>query len=231
MYARAFKGALAALITTSVLLAGCGGGDEGGGGIKFTITAVNPDTSVDLTGGDRVTVSGTNFFAAGVAVVRFGATNGINLQVMSDTSLEVTTPPAPGGTAQTVTLEVVSLNASPPSVLFFNAYTYVGVSGPPRPNTISRTQFSATGMESFFIDGSSLGPPNGMVEVEFVGIGKVPAQVNATSTFVSGIAPVSPSAPPLGPITVRVINGTESGDVPTQVQYSWNVPASINLPG
>jgi hypothetical protein len=231
MYARAFKRALAALITTSVLLAGCGGGDEGGGGIRFTITAVNPDTSTDLTGGDRVTVSGTNFLAAGIAVVRFGATNGINLLVTSDTTLEVTTPPAPGGTAQTVTLEVVSLNASPPSVLFDNAYTYVGVSGPPQPNTISRTQFTATGMESFFIDGSSLGPPNGMVDVEFVGIGRVPGQVNATSTFVSGIAPVSPAAPPSGPITVRVINGTESGDVPAQVHYDWNVPASLGVPG
>jgi hypothetical protein len=86
-------------------------------------------------------------------------------------------------------------------------------------------------VESFFIDGTNLGPPNGTVTVTFAGVGSVTGDVNATGTIVTGNAPVSPGQPPAGQLVVTVTSGAGSGDVPTQVAYDWDVPRPLAVYG
>jgi hypothetical protein len=216
------------LVLSFLLLGGCGGGDGGGGRLTFAVFSVSPDVSTDLNGGDVVTVTGSNFLAVVIVNVTFGGSPGFNLQVVSDTELRVTTPPAPGGRPGTVTVEVFSLAAG--SKLLFNAFTYQGSSSPPNPQTITPTTYTATGAETFTIQGSNLGPPSGSVLVSFAGVGTVTAQVSANSTIVTGRAPVSPGAPPSGSVTVTVTNGSLSGNVPTQVSYAFAPPQTIAAP-
>lgn len=210
------------------LAAGCGGGGGGGGGIAWTVLSVSPDVSLDLNGGDVVTVTGTNFNAAGVIGATFGASPGFNFQLVNNTTFRITTPPAPGGSAGTVAIEVLSLNAG--TKLVFGAYTYVGSQGPPQPTTINPTSYTPTGAESFSIQGSNLGPSSGIVTVTYGAVGAVQGNVSVTSQFVSGNAPIT-GLPPAGAVTVTVTSGTQSGNVPTQVNYAWAAPTALALAG
>jgi hypothetical protein len=206
------------------LLAACGGG--GGGGVTFTLVAIAPDLSDDLAGGDTVTITGTNFMAVQVTSVTFGGVLGTNLVVVSDTTIEVQTPPSPGGIARTVTVQVTSSSGGVKALS--NAYTYQNTT--PQPASINPVSFTPTGAGSFTITGSTLGAPNGQVTVVFQGIGSVAGTVSADATSVTGRAPVTAGVPPVGPVTVTVDTGNAQVDVPTTVSYAFTPPSAIPFP-
>jgi len=226
MKCRALGRAVFAPVLLVFLLSGCGGGG-GGGVIAFLLGLVTPSTSVDLNGGDLVTITGSNFTAANVAGVLFGGSPGLNFQLVDDSTLRVTAPPAPGGVPGAVDIEVRSIEAG--SKFIISGFTYTGVAGPPAPTSIFPTIFSATGAEQFTIQGTSLGPPNGTVQVTFQGVGTVTGNVNATGQFVIGNVPLHGGTPPQLPINVSVANGAQVGNVPTAVTFPWVAPASFNV--
>jgi len=228
MMSSKFMRAPVALCVAAMLSAsGCGGGG-GSSPLTFTLLSVVPAVSNDLNGGDSVTITGTNFVTVQVAAVTFGGAPGTNLNVLSETQLTVTTPPAPGGSPGPVTIEVTSLKAGAKSLIA--AYTYVGPAANPQPQTISPTQFTATGAESFTIGGANLGTPGGTVNVTFQGVGTVTAQVSGDATLATGNAPVSPGAPPTGPLAVTLDTGVAQANVPTPVSYGYTAPAALGLP-
>ncbi|MGQ0612661.1 MAG: IPT/TIG domain-containing protein [Planctomycetaceae bacterium] len=215
------------ILVAMLLAAGCGGGG-GAAKLAFFLTGLTPAVSTGLNGGDQVTITGSNFLAAVILVVRFGDQPALNLQVVNDTTLRVNTPPAPGRIPQTVSVIVDSLNAGSKSL--FSAFTYQGSSSPPNPQTIVPTSYVSTGAERFTIQGTDLGPPGGIVQVTFQGIGTVTANVSNDSTIVQGRAPLPPGAPPSGLLTVTVGNGALSGDVVTKVTFPHAPPQPLAVP-
>jgi len=225
----------ATLIVAALLAAtlGCSGGGGGDSSSTFTLQFVDPNASADVNGGDTVVVHGTNFLAARVARVFFGANNpGFGIKVLSDTEIEVTVPPAPSGNAGTYSVEVETLEFGTKGL--FRAFTYAddggGTTGPPVPTTIFPTSFTATGAESFTISGTNLGPSGGQVDVIFEGVGLVRATVSQDRQFATGNAPVSQGVPIATPILVTVDNSGQSGPVPTQVTYNYAAPSSWLVP-
>jgi hypothetical protein len=202
------------------LIAACSGG-SGGPPAKFTVTSVTPNSSADANGGEVVTITGTNFKAARVAQVIFGTGNpGFNFKRLSDTELEVTVPPSPSGLPGTVFVDVVSLEMGTRGVP--GGFTYAGgggPTGPPEPETITPTTFTATGAEKFTIGGKNLGPGGGTVDVEFLGVGRVRATVSADGKFAIGNAPITAGVPPTVASQVMVDSAGQTAPVPTQVSY------------
>lgn len=207
-------------------LSGCGGGGSSGR-IVFTLMAVDPSTSPDLNGGDRVTIMGSNFSRFVGFTVRFGGGIGVNPVVESDNEISVTTPgqSSPGS----VIVEVTAVNGDGELVVrqLYDGYTYVGAATNPNPQTIVPTSFTATGAEQFTIGGTSLGTPGGTVQVTFAGIGTVTAQVSNDATIVVGNAPVASLTGPVGPLVVTVNTGSATAAVPTQVTYTHAAPQSL----
>jgi len=211
------------------LVAGCGGGDDAPKAVTFTVSAVVPNVSIDVNGGDLVAVQGTNFLAVTIASVTFGGQPGIiERSTITNTSIEVTTPPAPLGNPGAVIVEVLTVEAG--SKFVPGDYTYVGSSGSPQPQTITPTTFTATGARNFTIEGANLGPSGGTVDVIFSGVGTVRGTVTADAAFINGRAPVSVGTPPLLPVTVTVDTGTDTADVPTAVNFDHAAPISVAAP-
>jgi len=209
-----------------LLLASCGGNGSSSGTVQWSVTGVMPAVSNDLNGGDIVTITGTNFITAGVSNVTFDGTPGTDRQVLSETSLTVRTPPAPGGVPGSVIVTVISLYGGQKQLI--GAYTYADST--PAPQTITPTVFTPTGAENFTISGSSLGPLGGTVTVRFQAIGSVSATVSLDGTSIVGRAPVSMGVPVTGPITVTVDTGAATASVPTTVTYPYTPPGGILLP-
>jgi len=209
----------------------CSGGGDGTT-TRLIVQTISPAESVDLDGGETVVITGRNFIEARIARVIFGDGNpGFRLKVISDTRIEVTVPPSPSGNAGTVNVDVESLDLGTRGVV--GGFTYVGDSGPtgpPVPQTITPTNFTATGAESFTIGGTNLGPGGGQVNVNFVGIGLVQATVSQDGTLATGNAPVSQGVPVAAAIQVLIDNQGQGAEVPTRVNYnyvgvtSWLVP-------
>ena len=223
--------ALGALSAACILLvvAGCGGGDDAPQAVTFTVTAVVPNVSIDVNGGDLVTVQGGNFLAVTIASVTFGSRPGIiERSTMTDTSIQVTTPPAPLGNPGVVLVEVVTVEAG--SKFVPGDYRYVGTSGSPQPQSITPTTFTPSGAEDFTVQGANLGPSGGSVDVIFAGVGTVQGTVSADMTLVTGRAPVSFGPPPAPPVTVTIDTGTETADVPTVVNYAYAAPIGVAAP-
>ncbi len=228
---------LISLLALPSFLSGCGGG---GGTVTITIqiTSVDPTTSADLNGGDTVRIMGTNFNAFIAIEVNFGAQPASNLTRISDTELTVRTPGAPGGVAGIVDIRIVGIDADGERSqhIFGNSYTYVGPPQDPNPQTISRTMFTATGAEEFFIAGTSLGAAGATQVVEFEGVGRVNAVVSGDATSLQGNAPIS-GALGAGLANVRVIVDPDgvAAVVPTQVNFpaflSATVPGITNMEG
>jgi hypothetical protein len=218
--------ALGALMAALFLVAGCGGGSDAPARLTFTVSAVVPNVSTDINGGDVVTVQGTNFLAVNIFNVTFGGDPGvIDLNTLTDTSVQVTTPPAPLGNPGVVIVEVMSIDAG--SKFVPGDYIYVGTSGSPMPQTITPTTLTATGAEDFTIQGTNLGPSGGSVNVTFAGVGTVQGTVSLDSTLVTGRAPVSFGTPPMVPVTVTLDTGTQTADVPTAVNYDYAAPVAV----
>ncbi|MEM8883255.1 MAG: IPT/TIG domain-containing protein [Planctomycetota bacterium] len=220
---------MCALVATAT--AACSGGG-GGGTPTFEVTAVSPSESVDLNGGGTVVITGEQFLAAQPTTVLFGDGNpGFNLQVISDTQLEVTLPPAPNGLPVIVTVEVVSLNRGTRGL--FGGFQYRGPGGtpvPPNPQTIVPTTYSPTGAQEFRITGTNLGPPGGVVTVEFGSVAAVQGQVSQDTTIVTGRAPVLGFLPVPGPLEVVVRNGSFAEAVPTQVRFEKPDTVALGVP-
>ncbi len=220
---------LSALLLGS-LSAGCGGGGGGSGRVEFVILSVSPDTSVDLNGGGRVAINGSNFNAFIGFTVTFGGQVGINPVAESDTLLRVTVPGA--AVAGLVIVEVTGVDDEANTVVkqLVNAYRYVG--GVPNPviQQIAPVQFSPSGAEAFTITGTNLGPTGGTVNIQFAGIGTVRGTINAGSTAITGRAPVSIGLPPGGPIQVRLDPAGSNLPVPNTVTYVSAGPQSLIVP-
>ena len=90
-----------------------------------TVTAVAP-TSGPTTGGTEVTVTGTDF--AGATSVTFGGTEGTDLEVASDTSLTVVSPPHGTGV---VNVRVETADGTS-AVVAADQFTYLPVESEPR---------------------------------------------------------------------------------------------------
>ncbi len=215
------------ILAALLLVAGCGGGG-GAAKLAFFLTSVSPAVSAGLNGGDLVTITGGNFLAVVVLTVRFGDQPALNLVVVNDATLRVNTPPAPGRIPQTVSVFVDSLNAGSKSL--FGSFTYQGSSSPPNPQTIVPINYAATGAENFTIQGTNLGPPGGLVQVIFQGIGTVTATVSNDSSIVQGRAPLPPGAPPAGLLAVTVMSGAQSGDVVTMITFPHALPQALAVP-
>jgi hypothetical protein len=213
---------IGALSLFACLWAGCGGG--GGGG--FTVVSVLPNASADLGGGDLITITGTNFQTVQITTVTFGGVPGTNLVVLNETTLQVRTPPSPGGIIQTVAVALASMNGG--AQVIPNAYSYLDTT--PSPQTIVPTTFTPTGAEDFTITGTNLGAPGGQVTVIFQSIGSVTGNVSANAQSVTGRAPLV-GPPPAGAVTVTIDTGADQADVPTTVSYSYALPATVGLPG
>ncbi|MHC4133722.1 MAG: IPT/TIG domain-containing protein [Planctomycetota bacterium] len=221
--------ALDALMAALFLVAGCGGGDDAPQRITFTVSAVVPNVSTGINGGDVVTIQGTNFLAVNVTSVTFGGSPGIlDRNSLTDTSVEVRTPPAPLRNPGVVIVEVTTVEAG--SKFVPGDYTYVSSSGSPQPQTISPTTFTPTGAQDFTIQGTNLGPSGGNVGVLFSGLGSVQGLVSLDATLVTGRAPVSTGTPPTGPVTVTINTGTDVADVPTTVTYDYTAPVAVAAP-
>jgi len=221
---------VAALFATAMLLSfvACSGGGTASTP-TFSLQFVDPNESLDLNGGDKVIVHGSNFIAAKVARVLFGDGNpGFGLTVLSDTEIEITVPPSPSGNPGPVNVEVETLNFGTRGI--FAGYTYAddggGNTGPPVPQTIVPTNYTATGAESFTISGTNLGPSGGQIIVDFAGIGAVQATVSLDGQFARGNAPVAVGIPPATPIQVTVNNQGQGAEVPTRVNYNYLAPTS-----
>lgn len=225
-----FRRAAGAIVTGLALIAGCSGGGESVS-IRITLQSVDPTISNDLNGGDTVTIFGSGFDAVLLAQVTFGGRLGFGLTPGGDNMFTVTSPPAPGGNPGTVTIEVTYLTDGVfKTAGLFGAYTYIDVAQPPSPQSITPTNYTATGAGDFTIQGTNLGPPGGTTQVNFVGIGTVTATVSQAAQFLMGSVPVSPGAPAQVPVTVRVepVGGTPV-DVPTTVNFVWAPPVAIPL--
>jgi len=227
---RPFSATIMAGAMALSLIACSGGG--GGTTTRLIVDSISPAESLDLNGGETVVITGQNFLEARIARVIFGDGNpGFGLTVVSDTRIEVTVPPSPSGNAGTVNVDVESLDLGTRGIN--GGFTYVGDSGPtgpPVPQTIVPTNFTATGAEKFTIGGTNLGPGGGQVNVNFVGIGLVQATVSQDGTLATGNAPVSPSVPVGTAIQVIVDNQGQGAEVPTRVNFnyagviSWLIP-------
>jgi len=229
MYEAIQRRACRALVLLPLLLGSCGGGGGGAAAILFFLLTVNPNVSNDLNGGENVVITGQGFENAVVLNVTFGGRPVVAFTVEDDSTIRAQTPPAPGGSAGPVTIEVTSQNAGVESLS--SAYTYQVPSNPPNPESITPTTFTATGAEDFTIEGTTLGTPGGTVQVAFGGLGTVTGTVNGDGTMVTGRAPVTPGPPPGNAITVNVQNASGNEDVPTQVQYAHGPAQSIVMPG
>ena len=229
----ATRSATAALLLLAMLLAGCGGGDSAAPLPSFTLTGVNPSTSEDLNGGERVTITGSNLEALKVAgsfggVVMFGAAIGFNPVVVDDETLEVTVPPAPGGTPGAVTIQVKVDGFPTRSVP--GLFTYVGLSGAPTIASIFPTSFTPSGAEQFTIQGSNLGLDGSTTDVIFEQVGSVQATVSSGGQIAVGLAPLVAGTPPATSISVTVDNGIGSTVADTRVSYTWSVPTAVHAP-
>ncbi len=119
-----------------------------GGAGSPTITNVSPATG-STAGGSIVTITGTAFTACSNATVYFGTNLGTNCQLLSDTSLRITTPSAPAA-------GTVDVWASFP--------------GGTTPIT-TETKFTYTGAPTISSMSTNFGPASGGTLVTIVGTG------------------------------------------------------------
>src|SRR5438093_2439533 len=105
-----------------------------------TVTNVSPNTG-STTGGDTVTITGTNFNNSGL-VVRFGSTPAAAATINSDTQISATTPPHAAGTVDVT----VTTSAGTSAISSADKFTFLaacsGVTINAVPNTVA---YSASG--------------------------------------------------------------------------------------
>ena len=151
--------------------------------ISFTYNAVPPvtvtsfsPTTVAVTGGTLVTVSGSGFMPG--ATVLFGTTPGTSVSVIDSTTLTVMAPAGVLGSAGTVS--VTNPNGASgigPGVIFFGGSAGTTTGTQPTISTVSPNTGSAAGGTSVTINGS------GFIPGVTVSFGGVPAtNVNVVSS-------------------------------------------------
>ena len=97
--------------------------------VSYTPYVPKPPTVLTLSkntggssGGQSITLNGTNFVTVPVTAVKFGAVNATSFTVVSDTQINCVTPPQPPGTVVTVTATNADGTSGPgPS----NSFTYL----------------------------------------------------------------------------------------------------------
>ncbi|HEV8433394.1 MAG TPA: IPT/TIG domain-containing protein [Thermoanaerobaculia bacterium] len=156
-----------------------------------TITSVAPNRG-KTSGGDSITVTGSNFDTGGTTTLKIGAMPATNVVVTSPTSLTATTP---AGTAGTTSVTVTTAGGSGS---LNSAFTYI-----PPPSITSFTPAQGPVGTSVTINGTNF---DAVAANDVVVIGGVPAVVtSATTTRL--IATVASTAV-TGPVSVTTIGGT-----------------------
>jgi hypothetical protein len=160
-----------------------------------TVTNESPISGTN-DGGTTVTFTGTGF--TGATAVDFGPLPGTSLDVISDTSLTVVTPPFPSGTA------VVNIHT--PNGTASTTFTFVTPGPPPTVTAVSPTSGLSTGT-SVTISGTGF---TGADSVTFGGVAADAYLVSSATTIIAE----SPNEP-AGTVDVIVTtpNGT-SGSSP-----------------
>jgi len=234
MFSNQFRRA-ASVCAIGLLLAGCGGGGSGGSGaITIQLFSLSPATSLDLNGGEVVEVNGARFEQVQILLVTFSDRPSTSTPVvLDDGTIRVTAPPAPLGQPGPVTVEVTYLtDDAQRKAGLVGAYTYVAPNLPPSPQSMTNTNFTPSGAESFFIVGTNLGPPNGTQRIRFDGIGFVTGTVSPDATQIAANAPITLGAPPSSLVDVFIAPIGESEiKVPARADYSaWMQPMPLPLP-
>ncbi len=165
-----------------------------------TITTVNP-ASGSSTGGQSVTITGTNFTSA--SAVTFGGTTA-SFTIDSSTQITATTPAHVAGTVDVV------VTTSDGSATASNAYTY---NGPPTITTVNPASGSSTGGQSVTITGTDFTSTSA---VTFGG-------TNASFTIDSNTQ-ITAITPPHSTGSVDVVVTTPEGSATAVNAYTYGVP-------
>ena len=174
------------------------------------VTGLNPATGTEA-GGTPVTVSGTGF--TGATIVDFGTQAATNLNVLSDTSIEVDSPAGSG----TVDVTVTNPSGTSPTSSA-DQFTYTAVTAP-AVTSLSPTSGTAAGGTPVTITGTGF---TGATVVDF---GTTPATdlnvLNDTSITVDS---------PAGTGTVDVTVTTPAGTSPTTSADQFTYTAVTSAP-
>ncbi|MFG2865065.1 IPT/TIG domain-containing protein [Streptomyces sioyaensis] len=174
-----------------------------------TVLAVSP-TSGSTGGGTGVTVTGTGF--TGATAVRFGATQGTAVTVLSDTQVTAVTPPGTGTVQVTVTTPAGTSNQ-------FVTFGYSTASGPVL-SALSPNAGPAAGGTVVTLSGTGF---TGATAVRFGG-------VSASFTVVSStqIVATAPAGSGTAQVTVTTPGGTSGGVAFTYTSASVPVLSSVS---
>jgi large repetitive protein len=195
-----------------------------------TVSGVDPDSG-PTTGGTRVTVEGAGFDAG--ATVTFGGAAGADLQVLSDTRIEVVTPASLPGP-----VDVVVTNSDGQSGTLAGGFTYIYTGLAPSVSSVKPSSGPAGGGRRVTIHGANFAAG---ATVTF-GSATAADIVVVSGTQIIAITP--PHAPGAADVTVRnpdggtgtLVNGftylARGGNNPKQA-LSQRLPlrAWIALPG
>ncbi len=157
-----------------------------------TVTSVSP-TNGPAGGGTSVTVSGTGF--TGATAANFGATAGTSLNVISDTSLTVTSPAGTGTVDVTVT--------TPNGTSAIDADDHFTYNPAPTVTSVSPTNGPAAGGNTVTVNGTGF---SGATAVDF-GSTRAPRSAPSLDTSLTVTAPGGDRH---GHVTVTTPNGTSA---------------------
>lgn len=117
------------------------------------ITSIVPNSGA-TNGSNIVTLNGSNFETG--AIVYFGTSSALTVNVTNSTNIIVTTPPAPPGL-----VDVILTNADGQSTVFSNGYTYLPPNVPPQITAQPTNQSVSPGQSATFaVTASGTAPLN-----------------------------------------------------------------------
>ncbi|MGZ4233787.1 MAG: IPT/TIG domain-containing protein [Solirubrobacteraceae bacterium] len=154
--------------------------------VTRVVTQIVPDSG-STAGGTRVTITGTGL--ANASAIRFGSTTGTELHVLSDTRVEVTTPPGAGTVPVTV---VTTQGDSEPSSQA--RFTYTTTPAAPTIGAVAPMTGPTAGGTIVTITGTGLGHANAVTFGGRSGTGLrqvSDTQLQVTTPAGSGTVPVA----------------------------------------
>ncbi len=234
MHVKSTRGVGCAFFLVALLLPACGGsGGDGGGGqtggdppLSFSLTGVQPAVVAGITGGETVTLTGSNFLGVNIAQINFGGLQAVTIAVRDD-EIDVFIPPAPSGGTEIVDVTVMTSDAGDESLTGVFRYQ-----GPPAPQGVNPGATPPTAMLEVTITGADLGlPSDTTVKVDFDGLEVVTGTVVGADVTVQ--VPLPPGGvPPSTPITLTVENSAgQKGSLGGNFFFDWATPLFIPIPG
>jgi hypothetical protein len=172
------------------------------------VTGVSPNTGA-TTGGQVVTITGTNF--SGATAVKFGTTAATTFTINSDTQITAT---APSGSAGQVDIKVTTNNGTS-SAVSADHFTYKST-GVPTVTSLGTTTGTTAGGTSVIINGTNF---TGATAVLFGG-------TPAASYTVNSSTKITATSPPLPVGTVDITVTTPSGTSATSSSDQFTYTAA-----